>query len=81
MCVCVCMEILFSHRKEKNLKVPAMAQGVKDPTLTQLWYRSHLWLGFDSWPRNFHMARMKPWGKKKKKKEGNPAICENFDGR
>ena len=32
-------------------RVPAVAQWVQDPALPQLW------LGFDPWPRNFHM----PW--------------------
>ena len=26
--------------------------GLKDPVLRQLWLRSRLWLGSDSWPRN-----------------------------
>ena len=37
---------------------------VKAMTLLQLWYTLHLQLGFDPWPRNFHMPRV---GLKKKK--------------
>ena len=33
------------------------AQGVKDPSLPQLWRKSQL-CGFDPWPGNFRM----PWG-------------------
>jgi len=33
------------------------AAWVKDQALLQLWCRSQLWLGFDSWPRNLHT----PW--------------------
>ena len=50
--------------------VLTVAQQFKDPALLQLWHRSQLWLGFDPWPRNFHM----PWAwskKKEKKRERN----------
>ena len=30
---------------------------VKDPVLSLLWLRSLLWLGFDPWPRNFHIPQ------------------------
>ena len=34
------------------------SSGLKDPLVLQLWWhRWQLWLGFSSWPRNFHM----PW--------------------
>ena len=47
-----------------------VVQWVKDLALPQLWYRWHPWLGFDPWPRNFHL----PWvcpppNKKRFKKE------------
>ena len=42
-------------------------QWVKDLALLQLW--PQLWLGFNLWPRNFHM--LQGWPKKKKKKIGN----------
>ena len=32
--------------------IPGLAQLVKDPTLPQLWQRSHLWLRSDPWLRN-----------------------------
>ena len=32
--------------------IPSPAQWVKDPALPQLWSRSQLWLGSDSWPGN-----------------------------
>ena len=44
--------------------IPGLAQWVKDLTLMRLWRRLQLWLGFDPWPGNFHMA----WGWLKKKK-------------
>ena len=40
-----------------------LEQWVKDLMLPQLW--SLLWLGFDSWPGNFHMLRVLPGPKKK----------------
>ena len=52
-----------------------MAQRVKDPALQQLWHRSQLRLGFDPFPRNFHMLWM--WlkrTKKKRKKEPDKRI-------
>ena len=47
-----------------------VVQWVKDLALPQLWYRWHPWLGFNPWPRNFHL----PWvcpppNKKRFKKE------------
>ena len=32
----------------------------KDLRLSLLWLRSLLWLGFDLWPRSFHMPRTRP---------------------
>ena len=43
--------------------VPIVAQQVKDPVLSLLWFRSLLWQRLDPWPRNFCML-----GAKKKKK-------------
>ena len=37
-----------------------MAQWVKDPALPLLWFKSLLWHGFDLWPRNFYMLRVRP---------------------
>ena len=42
------------------------AQWIKDPALLQLWHKSQLQLGFDPWPGNFHMPRIR-LGKKKGK--------------
>ena len=39
---------------------------VKDSVLSLLWLGLLLWLGFDSWPGNFHMLQD---GLKKKKKD------------
>ena len=44
-----------------------MTQQVKDPALSLLWLRLHLWLGFDPWPGNGHVPQA--WQKKKKKKK------------
>ena len=44
---------------------PSLAQWVKDLVLLQLWYRLQMWLGFNSWPGNFHML----WGWLRKKRE------------
>ena len=41
-------------------------QWVKDLTLQDP-CRLQLWLGFDPWPRNFHMLQVQPLKKKKKK--------------
>ena len=38
---------------------PGLMQWVKDPGSLQLWRRSQVQLGFDPWPRNFHMLRLK----------------------
>ena len=46
-----------------------MAQQVKDLVLPQLWRRLQLWFGFDPWPRNYHMPRVRQKKKKKKKKK------------
>ena len=35
-------------------------QWVKDLVLLHLWYRLQLRLGFDPWPRNFHIPWMQP---------------------
>ena len=51
-----------------------MAQWVKDPALMQLWLRLHLRLGFDPWPRNFHVLCVWPKKKKKKKKRERERI-------
>ena len=40
--------------------IPGPAQWVKALVLLQLWHRSLLWLGFDPWPRNFHMLWVQP---------------------
>ena len=37
--------------------IPSPAQVFKDLALPQLWGRPKVHLGFDPWPRNFHM----PW--------------------
>ena len=37
--------------------IPGLAQWVKDPVLLQLWHSLQLWLGFDPWPRYFHMLQ------------------------
>ena len=46
-----------------------MAEWVKDLELLQLWHRSKLWLGFDPWPRNFHVPWVQPKKKEKKKEK------------
>ena len=49
--------------------IPGPVQWVKNLALLQLWYRSHLQLRFDPWPKNFHM----PWVRlNKKRKEMQP---------
>ena len=49
---------------------PDPAQWVKDPALLQLWHRSQLQLGFDSWSEDFHMPLGRPKKKTKKYTEG-----------
>ena len=46
--------------------VPTVVQWVKDLVLLQLWLRLQLQLGFDPWPRNFHMPLVQPRKRKKK---------------
>ena len=41
------------------------AQWVKDSVLMQWQCRLQLWLGFSSWPRNFHMSQVQQKMKKK----------------
>ena len=41
-----------------------MAWWGKDIALLQLWHRLQLWLGFDPWPRKFHMPQA--WPKERK---------------
>ena len=38
-----------------RVRSPAQHSGLKDPILPQLWHRSYPWVGFNPWPRNFHM--------------------------
>ena len=45
------------------MEVSAMVKQIEDSTLPQLWRRSELWLGFDPWPRNFHMLWVWPKNK------------------
>ena len=40
--------------------IPGLAQWVKALVFPQLWLRLQLQLGFDPWPRNFHMPRVRP---------------------
>ena len=44
--------------------IPGPLQWVKDPVLPQMW------LGFDLWPRNFHLLQVLP--KKQKQRINNP---------
>ena len=46
--------------------IPGTVQWLKNPVLPQLWCRLQLWLGFDPWPRVFHISHVQQ--KKKKKK-------------
>ena len=39
---------------------PALHSGLKDLVLLQLQYSSQLQLGFNLWPRNFHMLQVRP---------------------
>ena len=49
-----------------------MAQWVKDSALSLLCLWLVLWLGFNTWPRNFHMPWV--WQKEKEKKAINHEI-------
>ena len=61
-----------SLNRKKREGVPAVVQLVKDPTLLQLWHRLQLQLGFNPWPRNFHMSRVQPKKEKREReREGN----------
>ena len=39
---------------------PGLVQWVKNLVLPQLWHRSQLWLGFETWPGNLLMTWMLP---------------------
>ena len=54
----------------------ARCSGVKDPASPQLWPMSQLWLGFNSWPGNFHMLRV--WLKKKKTKNKKKKLSDFY---
>ena len=41
-----------------QVRFPTWGSGLKDLALLQLRCRSQLWLGFNPWPRNFHMPRV-----------------------
>ena len=45
-------------KKHAFLRVPTVAQWVKDLMLLQLRYRSQLQLGFHPWPKSFHVPRV-----------------------
>ena len=45
---------------EVQVQSPAQCNGLKDPVLPQLWLGLQLWLGFNPWPRNFHMPWVRP---------------------
>ena len=47
--------------------IPGLEQWVKNLALPQLWCRLQQLLGFNPWPRNFHMEVV--WPKRKKKKK------------
>ena len=44
----------------KNFRSSLVAQQVKDLAWSLLWLGLLLWLGFDPWPGNFHMAQAQP---------------------
>ena len=51
------------------LRVPTVAQWVKDLLLSLQWLGSLLWPRFNPWPRKFHRLWVQPKKKKKKKKK------------
>ena len=54
---------------EVQVRPPAWCSTLKDPALPQLQGSSQLWLGFNAWLRDFHMAWVQPLKKEKKGKE------------
>lgn len=54
--------------------IPGPLQWAKDLVLLQLLCRSQFWLGFDSWPRNFHRPWLQP-EKKRKCEMANVWLC------
>ena len=50
--------------------IPSLVRWAKGLVLPQLWHRSQLQLGFDLWPRNFHMLWVPLKKERKKKGEG-----------
>ena len=82
MSVALRSKIKTKQQQNKNKKPQCLgglvvAQGVKDSASLLLWHRLKLWLGFDSWPRNFHIPWVRPKKKKKKKNrtEQNKPLC------
>ena len=63
-------DLITVHQRETDKRTrdggsSLVAQWVKDMALSLEWLGSLLWLGFDPWPRNFHVSQA--WPKKKKK--------------
>ena len=54
-----------------------MAQKVKDPGLSVQWFKSMLWLGFDPWPRNFHLQSKRKEKKEKQTPKSPPKKAKN----
>ena len=55
-----------------------MVQRVKDPALPLLWFWLQLWLGFDSWPKNFCTPQVQPKKEKKKRKKKKYTIMSMY---
>ena len=55
--------VLTQVAPEAQVQSLAGHSGLKDPVLQQLWQRLQLWLGFSTWPREFHMPWLQPLNK------------------
>ena len=62
------MQSRLHTQKVIKQEVPMVAQWIKEPVFPQLWLRSQLQLGFNSWPGKFYMTEVRPKTKPKKKK-------------
>ena len=58
--------------------IPGPVQWLKDPVLLQLWCRLQLWLGFDPWPRVFHISHVQQKKKKKSLWNHNYGLLQHF---
>ena len=57
--ICFLLRLKASNKNNSSYRVPTVVQWFEDPVLPQVWrHRLQLRLGFDTWPKNFHMSQV-----------------------